>query len=158
MKANVNWTPREIMLLRMGWHLGISARFISYVIGAHRTRNSVIAKANRLCLAERVAGSHDTQRHAREATLMQANETILARIRAEEDRKRKEQRVKAALDNRPRDSKLCRQVLGRVDGKRLYCRNTAQPGRDKCAEHLPVARVRANQIAPFAVNGASSIA
>ncbi len=157
-KPESNWDAREIMLLRMGWHVGLSANFISDVVGS-RSRNAVIGKAHRLHLAERVAGAHNSIRRAAEEEVIRVHNVELARKREERERREKQARLQAAMNHRPRGSNMCREVLT-VDagGHRVYCRSTAQPGRRFCAEHLPKPpRTRNGQIGKLSVGGASSM-
>ncbi len=55
MKYNNNhwngWMGHETMILRMGWHLSVTARIIANQL-PDRTRNAVIGKAHRLHLPE----------------------------------------------------------------------------------------------------------
>lgn len=65
------------------------------------------------------------------------------------------------VNHRPRSNGLCTKFLGTavVDGKRkpLHCHNTAQPGRGKCAEHLPKPKVKEGQFSSINTFAASSI-
>lgn len=115
------WTDERVDLLTRMWANGHSARAIAEALSHTCTRNAVLGKVDRL------------------------------KLRRGPARPRPPASVPPPLPSAPLPEFRGVEIHPHVPGRCIYCGRTAQPGRDKCAEHITerIENMRPNKRAGF---------